>query len=85
MFNCKSDFEGYDDVCVRFKSKCRWYSVGEQHLKRFMSKGWKAAIRNKRKCAIQFPKDRTPENFELKKRYRITCIATRERRKALIL
>lgn len=43
----------------------------------FMSKEWKAAIRNKRKYAIQFAKDRTPENFELKKKYR--NIATRER------
>ena len=47
----------------------------------FMSKEWKAAIRNKRNYAIQFAKDRIPENFELKKRYR--NIATRERRKAL--
>ena len=47
----------------------------------FMSKEWKAAIRNKRQYAIQFAKDRTPENFELKKKYR--NIATRERRKAL--
>ena len=47
----------------------------------FMSKEWEAAIRNKRKYAIQFVKDRTPENFELKKKYR--NIATRERRKAL--
>ena len=31
----------------------------------FMSKEWKAAIRNKRKYAIQFAKDRTPEHFEL--------------------
>ena len=31
----------------------------------FMSKEWEAAIRNKRKYAIQFVKDRTPENFEL--------------------
>ena len=35
-----------------------------------MSKEWKAAVRNKRKYAIQFAKDRTPENFELKKKYR---------------
>ena len=47
----------------------------------FMSKEWKAAIRNKRKYAIQFAKDRTPENFELRDKYR--NIATRERRKAL--
>ena len=47
----------------------------------FMSKEWKASIRNKRKYAIQFAKDRTPENFELKKKQR--NIATRERRKAL--
>ena len=38
-------------------------------------------VSNKRKYAIQFTKDHTPENFELKKRYR--NIATRERRKAL--
>ena len=48
----------------------------------FMSKEWKAAIRNKRKYAIQFAKDRTLENFELKKKYRRN-IATREQRKAL--
>ena len=47
----------------------------------FMSKEWKTAIRNKRKYAIQFAKDRTAENFELKKKYR--NIATREQRKAL--
>ena len=47
----------------------------------FMSKEWKAALRKKRKCAIQFAKDRKPENLELKKRHR--NIATRERRKAL--
>ena len=41
----------------------------------------RAAIRNKRKYAIQFAKDRTPENFELKKRFR--NIATHEQRKAL--
>ena len=35
-----------------------------------MSKEWKAEVRNKRKYAIQFAKDRTPENFELKKKYR---------------
>ena len=46
-----------------------------------MSKEWKAAVGNKRKYAIQSAKDRTPENFELKKKYR--NIATRERRKAL--
>ena len=46
-----------------------------------MSKEWKAAIRKKRKYTIQFANDRTPENFELKKKYR--NIATRERRKAV--
>ena len=40
----------------------------------FICKEWKAAIRNKRKYAIQFAKDRTPENFELKKRYRILLL-----------
>ena len=29
----------------------------------FMSKEWKAAIRNKRKYAIQFAKDRTPKKL----------------------
>ena len=47
----------------------------------FMTKEWRAANRNKRKYAIQFAKDRTPEIFELKKRCR--NIVTRERRKAL--
>ena len=31
---------------------------------------WKKAIRNKRQYAIKFAKDRTRENFELKKKYR---------------
>ena len=47
-----------------------------------MSKEWKAAFINMRKSAIQVAKDRTPENFKLKKRYR--NIANREQRKALV-
>ena len=39
------------------------------------------AIRDKRKYAIQFSKDRRCENFELKRKYR--NIATRKRRKAI--
>ena len=46
-----------------------------------MTLAWKKAIRNKRKYAVQFSKNRTQENFELKKEYR--NIATRERRKAI--
>ena len=40
------------------------------------------AIRKKRKYAILFAKNRTPENMELKRKYR--NIATRERRKAIM-
>ena len=47
----------------------------------YMTLAWKKAIRNKRKYAVQFSKNRTQENFELKKEYR--NIATRERRKAI--
>ena len=47
----------------------------------YMTDAWKKAIRNKRKYAILFAKDRTPENFELKRRFR--NIATKERRKAI--
>ena len=46
-----------------------------------MTMAWKKAIRNKRKYAVQFSKNRTQENFELKKKYR--NIATRESRKAI--
>ena len=45
-----------------------------------MCKEWKVAIINMKRSAIQVAKDRTPENFELKKRYR--NIANREQRKA---
>ena len=47
-----------------------------------MTSTWKKTIRNKRKYAIQFAKNRTPENMELKRTYR--NIATRERRKAIM-
>ena len=47
----------------------------------YMTSEWKQAIRNKRKYAIQFSKNRTPENFDLKKKVR--NIATQERRKAI--
>ena len=46
-----------------------------------MTMEWKKARRNKRKFAIYFAKNRTPENFELKRKYR--NIATRKRRKAI--
>ena len=47
----------------------------------YMTKDWKIAIRNKRKYAVRFAKNRTQENFELKKKYR--NLATKERRKAI--
>ena len=47
----------------------------------YMTLEWNQAIRNKRKYAILFSKNRTPENFELKKKYR--NIATHERRIAI--
>ena len=40
----------------------------------FMSKEWKAAIRNKRKYAIQFAKDRTPETLNLKRNIEILLL-----------
>ena len=46
-----------------------------------MTPEWKQAIRNKRKFAVQFAKDRSLENLELERKYR--NIATRERRKAI--
>ena len=47
----------------------------------YMTKEWKIAIRNKRKYAVRLAKNRTLENFELKKKYR--NLATKERRKAI--
>ena len=47
----------------------------------YMTPEWKQAIRDKRKFAVQFAKDRSLGNFELKRKYR--NIATRERRKAI--
>ena len=46
-----------------------------------MKKEWKTAIRNKTKYNVRFAKDRTQENFELKKKHR--NIASKERRKAI--
>ena len=46
-----------------------------------MTQEWKRALRNKRKYAKKFAKDRTAENLDLKRKYR--NIATRERRKAI--
>ena len=46
-----------------------------------MTPEWKQAIRDKRKFAILFAKNRTPENFKLKRKYR--NIATSKRRKAI--
>ena len=46
-----------------------------------MSKEWKAAVGNNRKYAIQFSKNRTAENFELKRKYGNTAMC--EWRKAL--
>ena len=40
----------------------------------FMSKEWKAAIRNKRKYAIQFAKDGTPETLNLKRNIEILLL-----------
>ena len=48
----------------------------------YMTSTWKKAIRNKRKYAILSAKNRTPENMELKRKYR--NITTRERRKAIM-
>ena len=48
----------------------------------YMTSTRKKAIRNKRKYAILFAKNRTPENMELKRKYR--NIATRELRKAIM-
>lgn len=47
-----------------------------------MTSTWKKATRNKRKYAILFAKNRTPESMQLKRKYR--NIATRERREALM-
>ena len=46
-----------------------------------MTKKWKDAIRAKRKAVKQFAKDRTPENWEIKRRTRNE--ATKERRRAI--
>lgn len=48
----------------------------------YMTSAWKKTIRNKRKHAILFAKNRMPENMELKRKYR--NIATREQRKAIM-
>ena len=47
----------------------------------FMTLQWKKAIRNKRKYARIFSKERSQENFEMKKKWRNE--ATKERRKAV--
>ena len=47
----------------------------------YMNPTWKKSIRLKRKYAKQFAKNRTSENWELKRNWR--NIATKERRKAI--
>ena len=47
----------------------------------FMTHQWKKAIRNKRKYARIFSKERSQENFEMKKKWRNE--ATKDRRKAV--
>jgi hypothetical protein len=43
----------------------------------YMTPEWKKAVRDKRKYAIQFAKDRSSKNFELKKKY--CCTGTKEK------
>ena len=47
----------------------------------YMTLEWKNAIRRKRKYAQLYAKNKTTENYELKKKYR--NLATKERRKAI--
>ena len=47
----------------------------------YMTKDWKNAIRNKKKFAKLYAKNKTTENFELKRKYR--NLASKERRKAI--
>ena len=47
----------------------------------YMTLNWKSAIRRKRKYAHLYAKNKTAENYELKKKYR--NLATKERRKAI--
>lgn len=70
-------FESTVNVLVPTKRK----HVREKDVP-YMTSTRKKAIRNKRKYAILFAKNRTPENMELKRKYR--NIATRELRKAIM-
>ena len=66
-------FESVVNLHAPLKSK----RVREKDIP-YMTQEWKKALREKRKYAIKFAKDRTAENFELKRKYR--NIAIRERR-----
>ena len=84
MFNDIDDkydyWNGLFDSILNEHTPIRTKRVREKDLP-YMTMEWKKAIRNKRKYAVQFAKNRTQENFELKKRYR--NIASKERRKAI--
>ena len=73
-------WNGLFDIIVNEHAPIKTKRVREKDLP-YMTMEWKKAIRNKRKYAVQFAKNRTQENFELKKKYR--NIASKERRKAI--
>ena len=73
---CKTIFESILDKHMP-KKKMR---VRQQDVP-YMTEDWKMEIRNKRKYAQMFAQNRTPQNWELKRKWR--NLATEERRRAI--
>ena len=74
-------FDDLDDAYDYWRNLFK--STANEHapMRKKCLKNGKRLLETRGNYAIQFAKDRTPENFELKKKYR--NIATRERRKAV--
>lgn len=68
----KSVFEAVIDKHMPTKKM----SVREKNIP-YMTEDWKKAVKNKRKYARLFARSRTPENWELKRKWR--NLATKER------
>ena len=89
-WNVVEIYDSVDDQCDMWKSV--FETVIDKHMPTkkmrvrekdipYMTEDWKKAIKNKRKYAQLFARSRTPENWELKRKWR--NLATKERRRAI--
>ena len=85
-WNVVEIYDSVDDQCDMWKSV--FETVIDKHMPTkkmrvreknipYMTEDWKKAVKNKRKYARLFARSRTPENWELKRKWR--NLATKER------